>query len=272
VPRYYHTEGICLRRLDYSNTSQVASFITADAGRLSFLAKGVTRAPKKGIRTGFDLLGRYDIVYTMRRRSTLHNLTDRWLKDGFPGVRRSLPAILCGYYAAELASNFTAEEEPCPQLYERLLWTLGELASGPEDGLSLLMLELGALREHGSCPQFHLWAECGRSLPERGPVAFCPAGGGPLCRRCERQLPDWQRGAMTTAGADQLRMLAALSVARPDELAGLDATPDRIAAAGAVLKLHIRHVLGKELRMWRYVQQRHLERSLRTARRRAGLR
>jgi DNA repair protein RecO len=271
VARYHHTEGICLRRLHYSNTSQVASFITADAGRLSFLAKGVTRAPKKGIRTGFDLLGRYDLVYTMRRPGTLHNLTDRWLKDGFRGVRRSLPRILCGYYAAELASSFTVEEEPCPALYDLLLRTLHDVASGEALGLSLLVLELGALREHGSCPQFHLCTECGRPLPQRGPVCFCPASGGPLCRRCERQLPDWQRAGTTTAGADQLRMLAALSVARPDELDGFAATPDKIAATSAVLRLHIRHVLGKELRMWKYLQKRHLSRSLRAARRTAGL-
>ena len=270
MARYHHTEGICLRRLNYSNTSQVAAFITPDAGRLAFMARGVTRAPKKGIRTGFDLLGRYDIVYTVRRSGSLHNLTDRWLRDGFHGMRRSLRRILCGYYAAELALNSTIEGQPCPMFYDLLLGTLGGLASGKALGASLLALELGALREHGSCPRFHLCAACGRALPERGPVCFSPSSGGPLCRRCERGLEGGRRGATTTVGADQLRMLAALSVAVPGEPEAVPLPPDKTVALSAVLRFHIRHVLGKELRMWKYLQRRHLSRSLRQARRAAG--
>ena len=111
VVRYLRTEGICLRRVDYSNTSQVATFLTRDAGRVSLMAKGVKRAPKKGVRRGFDLACVYDLVFLPRRRGSLHLLSDRLLVEGFAGMRRSLERQLCGYYAAELVLNLTIEDE-----------------------------------------------------------------------------------------------------------------------------------------------------------------
>ena len=264
MPSYFHTEGICLRRFAYSNTSQVASFITPDAGRLTFLAKGVTRAPKRGIRTGFDLLGRYELVYTRRRYGSLHNLTYRWLRDGLPDLRRSLEPLLCGYYAAELALNFSIEGDPCPVLYPALVAELHGFAAAGSLGAGVLRLELAALEEHGSCPTFDACAECGEPLPPRGPVCFSPLNGGPLCARCEGELsPHWRRHT-TTVGADQLHGLAAASSGESD---AAPLPPERIVAMSAILRFHIRSLLGRELRMWKYLQQRHLSRSLREVRR-----
>ena len=51
--------------------------------------------------------------------------------------------------------------------------------------------------------------------------------------------------------------------ARPS--AGLErpgVEPARIVAAARLLRLHTRYVLGKELKMWKYLQERHLSREL----------
>jgi hypothetical protein len=45
---------------------------------------------------------------------------------------------------------------------------------------------------------------------------------------------------------------------------------DRIVGMSRLLRFHIRDLLGKELRMWKYLQARHLSRSVQRARRRAG--
>lgn len=280
MAKYHHTEGICLRRIAYSNTSQVASFLTPDAGRLSFMAKGVTRAPKKGIRTGFDLLGRYELLYTARRGGSLQNLTYRWMRESFRDLHCALERILCGYYAAELALNFTAEGDPCPRLYELLLRALRSFASGKALGLNVLLLEIGTLREHGSCPTFDICAECGRGLPGRGAVVFSPPGGGALCKDCERELRGslhGRSGRGTSARAGVLKKLAALSayvegIPSPELQPTLAAlTPGQTLAMSALLRFHMRDVLGKELRMWKYFQRRALSRSLTRLRRRAGL-
>jgi len=261
VAHYLRTEGICLRRLAYSNTSQVASFLTPDSGRLSFMAKGVTRAPSKGVRTGFDLLGRYEILYTPRRPSSLQNLTYRWLREDFHGIRRSLRGILCGYYAIELALNFTMEGDPCPRLYRVMLEALRRFSGGQFLGMNVLVLELAVLQEHGTCPAFDRCAECGHALPERGPVTFSPADGGPLCPRCDES----ERGHTIPVRADFLRELHRLaSGAEP-----LPLPPQRVVALSTVVRFHMRWLLDKELRMWKYLQRRQLSKSLRRVRRHA---
>jgi DNA repair protein RecO (recombination protein O) len=269
LTKYHHTEGICLRRIEFSNTSQVASFLTPDAGRLSVIAKGVTRAPRKGIRTGFDLLGRYELVYAARRTTSLQNLTYRWLREDFRGVRRSLERLLCGYYAAELGLDFAAEGEPCPPLYDAVLRSLRRFAAGRKLGTTVLMLELAALREQGAVPRFDACAACGKPLPSRGRVAFSFADGGPLCRGCEgRSQPGGTRGTPSApprsqgpkAPAELLRVLAVLS-ANPDaEPPALG--PEETVAMSALLRMHMRFLLGKELRMWKYLQGQKLTRSL----------
>ncbi|MCD6416929.1 MAG: DNA repair protein RecO [Planctomycetes bacterium] len=264
MARYLRTEGICLRRLDYSNTSQVAGFLTPDAGRLSFMAKGVTRAPKKGVRTGFDLLGRYEIVYTPRRAGGLQNLTYRWLREDFRGLRRSLPSLLCGYYAAELVLNFTMEADPCPRLYQLLLAALRRFASGERLGNTVLMLEAGALVEHGAWPQLGRCVLCGGPLPERGAVTFSAREGGALCAECERgPIPD-----TIPLRADLLRELASLPGRK--EVPALP--PVRTVALSTALRFHMRYLLGKELRMWEYLQRRKLSRALGRLRRAADKR
>jgi DNA repair protein RecO len=268
MPRYHRTEGICLRRLHFSNTSQIAGFLTPDAGRLSFMAKGVTRAPRSGVRTGFDLLSRYEIVYTARRPGALQNLTDRWLLEDFRPWRAGLEPMLCGYYAAELAMSFTIEGDPCPRLYGLLLRALRQLETGRALGLSVLRLEAGVLREHGVWPRFDACAECGGALPRSGSVTFDSGSGGPLCRRCES---DPRRGAAARSTAAPARLLADLNRLSADTSAQPAPPPARIVAMSALLRFHMRDVLGRELRMWCYLQDRRLSRSLRRLRRRVGL-
>ena len=260
---YHRTEGICLRRIDYSDTSQVATFLTPDAGRLSFLAKGVTRAPKRGVRCGFDLLGRYELIYTQRRTGSLLNLTQRHLLESFRGVRESLERIVCGYYAAELILNFTPEAQPCPQLHELCLQSMRRFERGQSLGLSVLLLEAGTLEEYGSCPRFDVCVECDRKLRPTGRLLFSPRHGGPLCVSCGRRLYQAPSSQAFPTQASHLAFLAALTsrpFPRPGR--GRRIEPERIVAAGRILRSLMRYLLGKELRMWKYLQERHLSRTL----------
>ncbi len=283
VPRYHHTEGVCLRRLDFSNTSQIATFLTPDAGRMSFMAKGATRAPRRGIRCGFDLLARYDIIYTTPRSGSLQNLTARSMLESFHPMRGALERMLCGYYAAELALNFTSEADPCPGLYGTLVESLRGFAAGERLGLGVLLLELAALKEHGTCPAFDECASCQGRLREGGRAgemgrgargegrlaSFSPSHGGPLCRRCVRGIPAGPATPLLPVSTRRLALLADLA-AHPTRRADAGSIPPKhIVAAGRLLRFHMQYLLGKELRMWKYLQQRHMSRTLERIRRAA---
>ncbi len=269
MAKYHRTEGVCLRRTPYGNTSQVACFLTPDCGLLSFIAKGLLRAPKRGISTGFELLGAYELVYTQRRSGSLLNLTERSLLEAFRGMGESVERILCGYYAAELMLNFTTEAEPCQGLYGLLLACLRRFEKGENLGLSVLLLEMGALRHYGACPTFDTCAECSGNLPTSGRLLFSHHHGGPLCTGCGRRLYPEPHPRVTPVKAERLSLLSDLACreAPPQDRTRLE--PREIVAASRLLRLHMRNLLGKNLRMWKYLHGRHLSRSLRRIRRKS---
>lgn len=260
MARYQHTEGICLRRLDYSNTSQVATFLTLESGRLSFLAKGATRAPRKGIRTGFDLLERYELVYTTRHSGSLLNLTDRSMLESFAPLRRTLEQTLCAYYAAELVLNFAVDTDPCPRLYAALLEALRRLSAGDRLGLTVLLLELATLREQGQCPTFDECVTCRGKL--LGREVFSPADGGPLCKRCAQAVQGSPLTPLLRTAGRHLELLASLATSPCLDIASTEVRPRDVVAAGRILRFHMRYLLGREMRMWKYMQDRHMSKAL----------
>lgn len=267
MARYTRTEGICLRRIDYSNTSQVATFLTPDGGRLPFMCKGIKRSPKKGISRGLELGARYSLVFFKSRRSSLYTLTDHSMLESYRGARQAIERILCVYYAVELMRSFTSEGDPCSELYGLLADSLGRFSRGECLGLSVLFLELGVLQDYGSLPTFDACAECGRDLRENGRLTFSAFHGGPLCRPCSREIHH-PRGSTIPVRARRLRILASLCSHPTGRLHEISLPPKEIVAASRLVRFHMRYLMGKEFTMWKYLHGRHLSRSLRRIRRR----
>jgi len=253
MTRYIHTEGICLSRRDWSDTSQIVCMLTPDRGRVSLIVKGATRAPRLGVRRGIDLLGRYDFVYTTRRAGSLQNLTERSLLEGFRGMHAGLESLLCGYYAAELAMHFTIEANPSPRFYGHVLGALRGFDAGEPLGLGVLRLEMAVLHEHGTAPWLDDCARCNATLPETGKLRLSPIDGGVLCPDCTGQ------GATMPLRASLLPELRNLS---RDPVSAVITGPRRILAMSRALRYLMRDHLHRELRMWRYLHGRRLSRSL----------
>jgi recombinational DNA repair protein (RecF pathway) len=169
---------------------------------------------------------------------------------------------VCGYYAAELLLNFTAEGQPCPQLHQLCLESLRRFEQGQSLGLSVLLLEIGALRDHGSCPTFDVCVECDHRLRRTGALLFSPAHGGPLCVRCGRALYQGTAARSLHVQAPHVAFLADLCAESPTPAARPGVTPQQIVAASRILRSLMTYVLGKQLRMWKYLQDRHLSKTL----------
>ena len=258
---HHHTQGICLRRVDYGETSQVATLLVPDAGLLPCMARGAKRATKKGVKRGFDLLCRYRLSYRESRRGSLHTLLDRRLVENFRGLRSALERILHGYAAAELMLNFTVEAQPCPELYARLLDTLRGLARGRNPRTCLLLLEVAALRYDGTLPRFEACVECGTDVTAQERVLFSALEGGPLCRRCGRGGKD-RPGTLVVSGAHLgiAQRLASRPGLDPDRL---KLTRRQLNGLARLVRHHVRFLLGKNLRSWPYLKSATIRRLLR---------
>ncbi len=258
--KYSTAEGICLRRLDYSNTSQVVSFLTPHYGRVDCMYKGAWRAPQKGISTGVDLAERYKIDYRHSASGGLDTLNDCAMIEHFGGLRTSVDRALCAYYAIELMRNFTTYAQDCSDLYTILLKSIRCFASGINLGFNVLRLEAATLIHYGSYPDFSRCSHCGKHDSECDIYSFSAFQAGLLCKECHIQL----KGRMNE---NPIRINPRVTdfidkIPQNLETALSESNVKLIVASSRLLRYHISWLLGKHLAMWKYLHSRHYSRTL----------
>ena len=237
---------ICLRKVEYSETSQILVLFAREHGVLRVIAKGAHRRTKVGASKfggGLDLLDVGDAVFSHAPERELPPLTEWSLREGYLGLRSNLRAIYLGEYAAELVSNLIEEHDPHPALFDRLLSVLGELNT-PRQEQAFLAFELELLREAGYLPHLDSCVICGGKLNDRDRVFVSPSRGGAVCRNCEGATPDRNE-------LDPRLLRLAQSLPRMERLPQL--TRHQTDPLNRILAEHIEHTLSKRLRMPKYV-------------------
>jgi DNA repair protein RecO (recombination protein O) len=250
-----HDRCICLRKVEYSETSQILALLSRDHGLLRVIAKGAHRTTKHGASKfggGIDLLDVGDAVFTHSPDKELATLCEWTLRDGHLDLRRNLRAMYLGLYAAELVATLIEEHDAHAELFGRLEQALAELQT-PRVEEAFVTFELDLLRETGYLPQLESCDACGVRIGENSRAFFSPASGGVVCRNCEGATPDRievdprvlriAQGLLQpphpSPGAPGQR-LPRLSRHQSDPL-------NRILAG------HIEHTLSKRLRLTAYV-------------------
>ena len=182
--------GIVIRLTEFSETSQIVSLFTADAGQVRLIAKGSRRGTKTRVATGLDLLELGEFSYAPARRHAGLGTLAEWVQRGtFPGLRREMLRLYCGLYAAELVGVLTEQDDPHASLFDALLALLGELDDFEGNSQayaagSLVRFQMGLLIAIGYKPDLRACVTCGRPRPPRAAAYFGSAAGGLLCRDC----------------------------------------------------------------------------------------
>jgi DNA repair protein RecO (recombination protein O) len=251
--------AICIRVVDYSETSQIVTFFTRANGKISTIAKGSKR-PKSVFDGPIEILSSGKIVFSDSSKEKLATLTEFEQQPGFARLGRSLFALNCASFAAELVNRLTDDYDPHPGLFDSFVqflqsasehWTL---SIEHREMLSLLVLfQLTLLKEIGLQPVFSCCANCktrydipdtpaaaGAGLPprKRGYESyFSSSANGLVCRDCEGSFPDKIRLTKDAAAClANLRLLA-----QSDE--------KTLSEIEKVLISHIISLLGRPLKM-----------------------
>src|SRR5438552_14107084 len=153
-----HDEGIVLRRLDYSETSQVLAVFTREHGQQRLIAKGIKRSTKTRVGVGIDLLELGTVVWLRRpgKEDNLGTLTEWRQREVFPHLGHEVARCYAGQYAAEVTAQLTEVHDPHPHLFDGLVRLLVELADRPvvtalASYLWLLASEIGLRPELAHC-------------------------------------------------------------------------------------------------------------------------
>ena len=248
---------ICLRKFEYSETSQILTLFAREHGLLRVIAKGAHRRTKAGSSKfdgGLDLLDTGRAVFTFDPGKELNTLTEWHLDEGHLSLRRSLRGMLLAQYAAELTSLLFEEHDPHEAMFDRLAETVGELAT-PRAEEAFLAFQLDLLREAGYLPELRACAECGLPAGDGGHADggayFSPNRGGVVCRNCEGAVPD-----RLEIDPRLLRLVGGV-LRLPRSNGSLQRLPrltrHQTDPLNRVFADHVEHTLGKRLRLPRYV-------------------
>lgn len=185
-------KGICLRSTDYSDSSQILTFFTQQAGKVSLMAKG-TKKPKSSFGGPIQLCSLGDMVFLLKDDDKLGMLTE--FNPTFFGIntRKRLLALNCSLLAAELLNLFTKEHDPHPTVFTDAAMFLERLENCSDDKILhwTAIFELSILGQTGSTPICDRCANCQRPLAsDWRDFYFSSTANGLLCRDCEGGFTD----------------------------------------------------------------------------------
>ncbi len=229
--------AICVRRWDYSETSQTVSLFLRNHGIVRGLVKGAKRAGG-GFDGGVDLLTHGQVVAIVKPSRDLATVTAWHVLEIFRPLREHVGANRAGLYMADLVHHMLTDHDPHPRLFDTLRDALAKLDLTNRHGQTLLAWTWVLLCETGYRPQLDRDAETGGPLPEQTPtLAFSPTAGGVVA---DTGSPDRWRVRRETV--DLLRAVASGKTS--------SASPDR---ANRLLAFYIRALLGREPNSMRWV-------------------
>ncbi|MBA7619603.1 DNA repair protein RecO [subsurface metagenome] len=252
--------AICIRAVDFSETSQIVTFFARAAGKISAIAKGSKR-PKSAFDGPLEIFSYGKIVFSNSNKEKLATLTEfesAYGGPGFTGLSNNLFTMNCCLFSAELLNNFTHDYDPHPKLFDDFLQFLqnAQENKNKHQMLALLILfQLGLLKEVGLQPILSYCVNCktkyaSLACPERSrregrktrdEFYFSSSANGLICRDCESSFPDKVR--LTERAANCLANLKLLAESQEKTLNEIE----------TVLVHHFTELLGRKPKMAKFI-------------------
>lgn len=189
--------AVCLRAVNYSETSQVVTLLTRDNGKISAMAKG-SRRPKSAFDGAIEV---FSFGQVMFMEAVVHDqlctLTEFVQMPRFWLLRANLSAMNAGLFAVELTECFCQPHCPQPELFDVLCDGLERLQKSADQTAVLIGLveyQLALLSQAGIMPRLNVCANCGSAVQGlRGELYFSSAANGLLCGGCEQSFSEKRR-------------------------------------------------------------------------------
>jgi len=177
---------ICLKRREFSETSQVLVFLSRIHGKVAVLAKGSKR-PRGKTAGGIDLLdtGQAGFITNIEGLGLLREFV-----PGKPwqGIRNNIRKWYAALYLAEVVNLSTKDLQPVTDVYDLLLQAIEQVTQSTSnlqlaDILVTTMIHL--LTALGYQPELRQCINCKRQMTPSDWLFFSATGGGLVCRDCE---------------------------------------------------------------------------------------
>ena len=241
--------GICLKVVDYSETSQVVHFLTRNTGIINLMAKG-TKRPKSKSGGMIDFLAEGEVVFSYKNPEAMGLLMEFTETVSRTPLRRDPRRLNVSLFMIELVEKMLPEGDTHPPIFDLLhnaLERLGQSDSPIEAVLGFFqwrfLRHVGLLGELGSC------VGCGidiMEIPKNAEIYFSAQQGGILCPACHSATNEKFRVTPLCLSA-----ISALLTVTLGQKANLPESQG--VEINRLLGYHITHQLGKPLRMMKHV-------------------
>ena len=200
--------AICIRAVDYSETSQIVTFFTKGHGKIGAIAKGSKR-PKSAFGGPIEVFSNGSIIFTDSDREKLATLTEfepDYSNTAGTELYKNIYVLNCCFFAAELLTKLTDDYDPHPELFDSFLQFLQdarEQHSNPQILSLLIFFQLTLLKEVGLQPVLSYCANCKTQYAThntRYEYYFSSFANGLICKDCEMSFPDKIRLSKKAAG------------------------------------------------------------------------
>lgn len=186
--RSLRTHALVLRSVDFGESDRIVQLLTADAGRLTAIAKGARRSRRR-FPGALDLFQELRVQVEQRRPTSMARLEHARVERSFLRLREDPRRFALGCYLLELLGRLAPEggaRVDLRRLYGFATGALARVDAQPPEVRLRTLLELRALDALGLRPELERCVRCGRPLGEgdAAPAGFHVADGGAVCRRC----------------------------------------------------------------------------------------
>lgn len=242
--------AIAIRKIDYSETSQILHFLTEDNGTISAIAKGAKRA-KSSFDGPLDLYALYEILYIDKGALTLDILTASSLIDSFSGMRRNIQSFSAASYIAEFTGAVVAQGKQIDGYFPLVREILRGLDGGGEPERLTLEFEFAALRLTGFLPRSDQCVVCGKKAREIDTPFFSPRCGGALCVPCSKTAKGFD--PLKVRIHHELLQIFSEFSERPHAVRERDIAGGELTAFRKIMNLYISCVMEREPRSMKYL-------------------
>lgn len=223
--------AIVLKRLDYSESSQILALFTPVHGKVRLIAKGARRSTKKRFNPGVELLEAGEVVFSVREmgQEALANMMEWKTTRAFLGLRERLDRLNSAQYAADITAQLTNDWDAHAIVYASLYDTLDGMSQGGAVLPAVVAYQRTLLKETGVLPRLDRCVSCGHTLDKTRDIYFSSFEGGVLCRDCEPARVEKRLATITQSALRD----------------GVFATDADVAGAFDLFNYHISHLMGR---------------------------
>ncbi|MGE0085524.1 MAG: DNA repair protein RecO [Desulfococcaceae bacterium] len=248
----FSTTGILLRRIDYGDYDRIITFISADMGKLSVIAKSARKSSRRfgGTLEPFCL----SRLVCRNGRGKLPLLEESSLQQSFSATRSDIRKLSYASYWAELLSSWLEENHPQNELYRLFLFALENLEQDQMQTAVLhLLFQIKFMEISGFFPNLNECCQCGKSvaLEKNTCIAFDLAAGGILCSNCK----EMQTGPCVRLSKGSGRQLLWLGKEPLEKAGRLRLSEQSLKESQEFLEAFVPYHLGSTPRSLKFLRQ-----------------